>query len=203
MQNVCAPSAETAGQSPAHAPLERASLQRAMHRYARGETAAFDDVYALLAPRLYRICIHLAGRAEAEDLMQEVFVKMHRARDSFGDGGDVVAWAFAIARCAFIDRARYRKRRPAEPVPDEQLAHRASHTASPESASRGRALERLVEESLAKMPEGQRMAFVMVRIEGLGCGDAAAVLGTSVSAVKQRVFRASHELQSALDASGW
>ena len=84
----------------------------AMSRYAAGDDRAFDDVYTLLAPRLYRLCICLIGRSEADDLLQEVFLKMHRARASFVPGGSVIAWSFAIARTTSIDRMRHRGRRP-------------------------------------------------------------------------------------------
>src|SRR5215510_14585618 len=84
-----------------------------MRRYAEGEDSVFDELYALAGPRLHRFCRRLAARkSEADDLFQETFLKIHRARASYMPGSDVLYWAFAIARATYIDRLRYWRRRP-------------------------------------------------------------------------------------------
>lgn len=182
----------------------RARASSAMTRYAEGDDQAFDEVYALLSPRLYRLCICLAGRGEADDLLQEVFLKMHRARAMFVPGGNVLAWSFAIARTTCIDRQRRRKRRPEDATEHERLErHPSVDAGSPESASAGHALEQLLARQLATLSEGLRDAYVLVKIEGLSIAESAQVLGTTSSAVKQRVHRANEELKAALAKAGW
>jgi len=182
----------------------RALANDAMTRYAQGDDRAFDDVYTLLSPRLYRLCIHLIGRGEADDLLQEVFLKIHRARASFVPGGSVVAWSFAIARTTCVDRMRRKKRRPEDAVEQEQLERHGGESGScPEAASSGRALEGVLEAQLAKLSESLRSAYVLVKLEGMSCAEAGAVLGASTSAVKQRVHRATEELRAALTEAGW
>ncbi|MET0385987.1 MAG: RNA polymerase sigma factor, partial [Polyangiales bacterium] len=176
----------------------------AMDRYARGDSAAFEELYRLLSPRLYRLCTYLAGREDADELLQEVFLKLHRARASFVPGGSVVAWSYAIARTTQLDRLRRRKRRPEAPLEAAQLETRAAQPGSdPESAAAQRALEAVFEKELGELSETLRAAYVMVKLEGLGCAEAASVLGVSTSAIKQRVHRASEQLKAALQASGW
>lgn len=176
----------------------------AMNRYAAGDDRAFDDVYTLLAPRLYRLCICLIGRTDADDLLQEVFLKMHRARASFVPGGSVLAWSFAIARTTSIDRMRHRGRRPEDATSSERLElHAGGGSTDPEASSFGRALEGVFEHKLAALSESLRSAYVLVKMEGLSCAEAGEVLGASTSAIKQRVHRASEELKAAAAEAGW
>lgn len=182
----------------------RARAADAMSRYAEGDERAFDEVYALLSPRLYRLCIFLIGRGEADDLLQEVFLKMHRARATFVPGGNVLAWSFAITRTTCIDRQRRKRRRPEDATERERLElHAASDISSPESASSGHALEQLLAARLDLLSESLRTAYVLVKIEGLSVAETAQVLGTTGSAVKQRVHRANEELKTALAKAGW
>lgn len=190
--------ASDAARSGARGPDARDATD-AMTRYAQGDDRAFEQLYAALAARLHRFCVFLAGRFDAADLMQEVFLKIHRARATFMPGGNAVAWAFAIARTTYLDRMRHRKRRPEDLARDSSVVKAAVTTeASPEAISNTRALEEALEERLANMPETLRSALILVRIEGMSCEEAAAVLGTSSSAVKQRVFRASALLRATL-----
>ena len=181
-----------------------AHANAAMARYAAGDERAFPELYRLLAPRLYRLCIYLGGRNDAEELLQEVFLKIHRARASFVPEGSVVAWSYAIARTTQLDRLRRRKRRPEAPLEQAQLETRpADASCDPEHASNQRALECVLENELARLSETLRSAYVLVKVEGLSVADAASVLGASTSAVKQRVHRAMEELKHGLAVSGW
>src|SRR5262245_43942485 len=88
-------------------------LAELMRRYGMGENDTFEPLYRLLSPRLYRFCRRLTGaRTDADDLLQDTFLRLHRARATYVAGVNVLHWAYAIARSAFIDRLRYRRRRP-------------------------------------------------------------------------------------------
>src|SRR5262245_63326335 len=79
----------------------------AMERYAAGDDAAFEALYDALADRLYAyVRRHVPDPHVCDDLVQETFLRMHRARGTFMTGAAVLPWAFAIARRLVVDRVR-------------------------------------------------------------------------------------------------
>ncbi|MGK4003188.1 RNA polymerase sigma factor [Sorangium sp. So ce1036] len=184
---------------------ERDDLDEIMQRYALGEDDVFDRLYALLAPRLYRFCLRLTGGApEADDLFQESFLRIHRARASYMGGSSVFPWAFAIARSLHLDRLRYRRRHPEDVAPTgDPVVHGASAYAScPEAEVGAHEILKIVTLELNKMSELSRTAYLLLKEEGLNVSEAAAVLGTSTDVVKQRAHRAitrNHAQSRAID----
>ena len=177
-----------------------------MGRYAGGDDAAFDQLYAVLSPRLYSFCVRLAGRhGDAEDLFQDAFLKLHRSRATYVSGASVLHWAFAIVRSTHLDRLRRRARRPEQLVAstDEVLEAILENAGSPEAELNAESLARIVEQELQRMSERNRSAYILLKIEGLTVVEAAAVLGTTGEAVKQRAFRAYEALREALSRAGW
>jgi len=177
-----------------------------MRRYAGGDDAAFDELYAALSPRLYSFCVRLAGRSgDAEDLFQDAFLKLHRSRATYVSGANALHWAFAIVRSTHVDRLRRRARRPEKLVAstDEVLGAMLESAGSPESDLHAEALARIVEQELQRMSEKNRSAYILLKIEGLSAAEVAAVLGTTADAVKQRAFRAYEALREALSQAGW
>ncbi|HET7539049.1 MAG TPA: RNA polymerase sigma factor [Polyangiaceae bacterium] len=172
-----------------------------MRRYAGGDDAAFDELYTALSPRLYSFCVRLAGRnGDADDLFQDAFLKLHRSRATYVSGSSVLHWAFAIVRSTHLDRLRRRARRPEKLVAstDEALEANLHATGSPEAELHAETLARVVEQELQRMSERNRSAYILLRIEGLSVAEAAAVLGATEDAVKQRAFRAYEALREAL-----
>jgi RNA polymerase sigma-70 factor (ECF subfamily) len=181
-------------------------VDEVMRRYAGGDEAAFDELYAALSPRLYSFCVRLAGRnGDAEDLFQDAFLKLHRSRATYVSGASVLHWAFAIVRSTHLDRLRKRTRRPEKLVAstDEVLGAIFESVGSPESDLHAETLARIVEQELQRMSERNRSAYILLKIEGLSAVEAAAVLGTTGDAVKQRAFRAYEALREALSRAGW
>ncbi|HET9960577.1 MAG TPA: RNA polymerase sigma factor [Polyangiaceae bacterium] len=183
------------------------NADEAMRRYAGGDAAAFEELYAALASRLYSFCVRLAGRGgDADDLFQEAFLKLHRSRGTYAPGSNALHWAFAIVRSTYLDRLRARTRRPEElfaSVEEGPGENSGEAHASPESVLHAEALARLVERELQRMSERNRSAYVLLKLEGLTAAEAAAVLGTTGEAVKQRAFRAYEALREALSRAGW
>lgn len=177
----------------------------AMRRYSTGDAAAFDELYAALSPRLYPFCVRLAGRsADADDLFQEAFLKLHRSRATYVAGANVLHWAFAIVRSTYLDRLRRRARRPEDLIAssDETFDTLAGTDGTPESVLHAQGLARLVEQELQRMSERNRSAYILLKLEGLTASEAAAVLGTTGDAVKQRAFRAYEALRQVIARSG-
>ena len=175
---------------------QTARANAAMLRYANGDDAAFGELYGLLAPRLYRLCRWLCA-ADAGELFQEVFLKIHRARATFVDSSSVFAWASAIARKTHVDRVRYRARRPETALPSNELELRSTHAAlSPDAPLLQRELERAVEHELGLLSDNLRVAYDLVKIRGQSYLDASAQLGAPIDAIKQRVHRANEEIRA-------
>jgi RNA polymerase sigma-70 factor (ECF subfamily) len=172
----------------------------AMDRYAEGNDAAFAEVFALLAPRIQAFLRRLSGSDDlAGDLTQETFLRMHRARGSFGKGQPVVPWAYAIARNCFVSHTRsgaFRHRGRTVDVADHPIP--TGGEASSEDALSAQQTAQVVARALDAMSPTNREAFVLVRFEGLSIADAAEVLGTTQGAVKIRAFRAYEALRRAL-----
>ena len=181
----------------------KSTASAAMARYAIGDDAAFGELYDLLAPRLHaflsRRCL---DDARAEDVLQQAFLQMHAARRHFTPGAEVMPWAFAIARRLLIDAARRDGRERAHGTggddPAAVIDDRPSQDPSPTSVVRSRHLLRLVEQELDRVNPSHRVAFELVKLDGVSLAEAAQMLGTTVMAVKLRVHRALEALQEKL-----
>lgn len=173
----------------------------AMERYARGDEAAFADVYDAIGPRLlYFLRKATRDPSAAEDLMQQTLLHMHRGRGSFIPGAPVMPWAWAIARRLVIDSARRRRleRRlfSETPADDDRVTYDPS--AAADDLLRTRRLAWRVQQRIDALPELQWTAYRLLRQEGLSLKRAAEILGTSVTAVKLRAHRASVALRALL-----
>lgn len=179
---------------------DSAALDDAMDRYARGEDAAFGDVYDLLAPRLFGFLLrYTRDHARAEDVVQQTMLQMHRHRGRFLPGAEVIPWAFAIARRLLIDSHRRGGREVLAFTDDDSAAQLLVALDAPadQIAMAKEVAARLTEE-LAKLPENQRVAFELIKQDGLSVAEAAQTLGTTVAAVKLRAHRAYEALREAL-----
>ncbi|HXK20787.1 MAG TPA: RNA polymerase sigma factor [Polyangiaceae bacterium] len=171
-----------------------------MERYALGDDAAFAVVYDALADRLLGFLRgKLGSLSRAEDLVQQTFLRMHRARGSFVSGSAVLPWAFAIARRLLIDELRRSRRHalaPEQAIADEVT--RPSPDPGAQDLLEADELARRLQQRLSALPATQREAFELTRLQGLSHGEAAQVLGMTVQAVKLRTHRASIALRGVL-----
>ena len=181
-----------------------ALLDAAMDRYARGEDAAFEEVYDGLAPRLQSFLLRYThDRARAEDVVQQTMLQIHRARGRFTLGGQVVPWAFAIARRLLIDQHRRGGREVLAPTGDDSLTQLlAAVDARADDVVIAKEVAGKLAEELARLPENQRVAFELIKQDGLSVAEAAQVLGTTVAAVKLRAHRAYEAMRAVLATLG-
>jgi RNA polymerase sigma factor (sigma-70 family) len=167
-----------------------------MGRYCAGDAGAFHALYARIAPRLLRYLVSLVGeRATAEDLLQLTFLKLHEARDLYVRGADPLPWLYTIAHRTFLDEMRRRRRARVKltddgdlPVPVEQRADLSGARESSQPADP--ALAQLTLAALAQLPANQREALVLTKLHGRSHAEAAAITGTTASAIKLRAHRA-------------
>lgn len=176
------------------------ALDRAMDAYANGDDAAFETLYDGLAPRLEPFLLRLTGnRARAEDALQQTMLQIHRARGRFVAGAAVVPWAFAIARRVAIDHHRRGSREILGTDDDDATLNLvAAVDAHADEVAIAKELAKRLERELEAIPDNQRAAFELIKLDGLSVADAAAVLGTTVAAVKVRAHRAYEALRAAI-----
>jgi len=164
----------------------------------RRDASAFDAVYALHEPRVFRFLLRLAGRREvAEDLFQETWLKVARHAGDLAPDTDLVAWIFTIARnCyrsyrrwALLDLTRIAElgREPLPPVP------------SPEKDAAARASAAAVSRAFSHLSAPHREVLLLAAVEGLDTTQIALVLGLTPEAVRQRLHRARSELAGKLE----
>ena len=169
-------------------------------RYCRGDAAAFQRLYALLAARILAYLTGLLGdKAAAEDALQLTFLKVHEARSSYVMGANPVPWIYTIAHRTALDEIRKRKRsrvrlnKEGEGAAAEPAAHitGVAADAHPDPADRpdpSAAAGALA--ALAKLPDNQRQALILTKVHGRSIADAAMITGSTPGAIKQRAHRA-------------
>jgi RNA polymerase sigma-70 factor (ECF subfamily) len=188
---------ERTGQAAVH-PLDEVT-----DRYARGDDGALDEMYRLGAPRvrsfLARLCADLAL---ADDLTQDAFLRICRARGTFAAGAPALPWMLAIARNAFRDhvrRDRVRRTHLAISAQAEDDRQPLVPTNGSDRAVIARQMLGVAQQTLMTLPVRQREAFVLLRFEGLSLTEIGLVLGATEAAVKILVHRAYVVLRAALD----
>ena len=181
-----------------------ALLDAAMDRYARGDDSAFEEIYDGLAPRRQSFLLrYTQDRARAEDVVQQTMLQIHRARGRFTLGGQVVPWAFAIARRLLIDQHRRGGREVLAPSGDDNLTQLLEAVdARADDVVIAKEVAGKLADELARLPENQRVAFELIKQDGLSVAEAAQVLGTTVAAVKLRAHRAYEAMRAVLTTLG-
>lgn len=175
-------------------PVEDSAL---MLRYQEGDTAAFEELYRRHSDALYRYFLRLGSdSAIAEDLYQEAWSKIIRARESYRPTAKFTTYLYRVAHNCFIDYVRRNKRhtRIADVEPDLQ----PSPDSSPESQAESKLARERLEKALESLPDEQRDVFLLHEEAGLGLDDIASVTGSNREATKSRLRYAVRKLKAAL-----
>jgi RNA polymerase sigma-70 factor (ECF subfamily) len=161
----------------------------------RGDRSAFERLYERHGARMKSIAANLLGSvSDAEDAVQETFLKVHRGAAAFRGGARFSTWVYRILLNSCYDQIRRRKRKPEiELAPDGTPAARNLPAAAADHPLR---LE--LEDAVARLGERPRTAFLMSAVEGLSHREVAEVLGISETASRSLVFEARRELQRML-----
>jgi RNA polymerase sigma-70 factor (ECF subfamily) len=177
---------------------QRRSLSAAMDRYADGDNAAFGTIYDLLEPCLLGYFTRwVRNTSAAEDLTQQTFEHLIKARHNYVRGSDLLAWAFAIGRNILHDAHRKTKREVLRDMTEDYIRE-VSRDSNPDEVAATKQMIERVQHELEKLPETQRAAFDLVRQEGLSAAETAEVLGTSEVGVRLRVHRVYEVIRSVL-----
>ena len=172
------------------------------------KVARFErDALQYLDP-LYGAALRMTRNpADAEDLVQETYMKAFAAFDSFTDGTNLKAWLFRILTNTYINIYRKRQRQPlqtgSDDLTDWQLHEVESHDSRGLRSAEAEALDRLADQdvvdALAALPEDFRMAVYLADVEGFAYKDIAEIMDTPVGTVMSRLHRGRKLLRSALE----
>lgn len=160
-----------------------------------GDTDAYAGLVARYRDRLGRYAVRMLGNmADAEEALQDTFIRGYRSLARCNDPGRFGAWIFGILvnRCRTIGAQRARRQRSV--VTDEAVLARASVGDTAED----HAWREAIEWALARIPPANREAFLLKYVEELSYDEMSDVTGASISALKMRVLRAREELQRLL-----
>jgi RNA polymerase sigma-70 factor, ECF subfamily len=175
-----------------------------MARYQAGDGAAFDALVALVGPILYRFFVHgqVGDATVADDLYQELWLRAHDARHTFRPGEPVLPWLFGVARHVVLDhRRRFARHRRRVDALEQAGDAAASVLPQPAAAADTRAeTAQMLHLAMEGLPESQREALFLLKVEGLPVKEAARIAGTSEGALKVRAHRAYAAVRARLDA---
>jgi RNA polymerase sigma-70 factor (ECF subfamily) len=169
------------------------NLEELMTRYQAGDFASARSLIESISPALHRFfALQARNRTDADDLLQEVWLRIHQVRHTYQPGRPLLPWIYAIARHVRVDHYR-RSHRSA--VREQLLSDVAEATAASAPASQ-HPLE--LEELLAPLSESQREVLQMLKVAGMSLEEVARATSSSVGSVKQKVHRAYKKLRQTI-----
>jgi len=170
-----------------------------MLAYARGDAAAFDQLYARYRQPLYRYLVHATGQAAvADDLYQDVWSRIIASRGRFKRGAGFKRWAFRIAHNRLIDHWRAQKQTDGDS--EATLGRLADEDPGrqPESEQARTEQARALRSALMALPEDQREAFLLQQEAGLSLAEIAERKGVGRETIKSRLRYAVNKLRDRL-----
>src|SRR5258708_20687250 len=170
------------------------NLDRWMERYQQADPEAPVVLVEALSPALLRFFrSQVANREQADDLLQETWLRIHRVRHTYRPGAPVLPWIYAIARRVRVDGYRRTRRITLHEIAMEVLPERSAQA---EARNPGPAFDTLV----AALPEAQRGVVTMLKVGGLTLEEVARATSSTVGAVKQKAHRAYERLRDLLQS---
>jgi RNA polymerase sigma-70 factor (ECF subfamily) len=171
-------------------------------RAAAGDRSAFQSLVERHRSMVYRVAFQFAGNHhDAEDIAQEVFIKVYRSLDRFRQDAQLSSWMYRIVMNACIDHRRRHEPAGAAPFGEEaehKMLNTPEETPGPEDRAYAGELGHVLEVEIGRLPKGQRIVFIMRHHQGMKLCEIAAALGLAEGTVKRQLHAAVHRLRAAL-----
>jgi RNA polymerase sigma-70 factor, ECF subfamily len=171
-------------------------------RAAGGDASAFQALVERHRSMVYRVAYQFAGNHhDAEDIAQEVFIKVYRSLDRFRQDSQLSSWMYRIVMNACIDHRRRQVPAGAAPFGEEaeqKMLNTPEARPGPEDRAYAGELGQVLESEIGRLPKGQRIVFVMRHHQGMKLCEIAVALGLAEGTVKRQLHAAVHRLRQAL-----
>lgn len=185
-------------EAPARA--ERPAVDPALVRRAKaGEPGAFDDLVRACLPRVLAVARSVVGgAADAEDVAQAVFYKLHRRLDTYREDASFLTWLYRVVVNAANDKLKARRRERTTQSEEFERIPVAPESYDPAAVAGREDLREQVRLAVRELPEKFRDVVVLREAHGLSCEDVASALGIPFGTVVSRLFRARAKLKAIL-----
>ena len=171
-------------------------------RAAGGDASAFQALVERHRAMVYRVAYQFAGNHhDAEDIAQEVFIKVYRSLDRFRHDAQLTSWMYRIVMNACIDHRRRFRASTSAATGDEaeyRMLNAPEETPGPEERAYAGELGEVLQLEIGRLPKGQRIVFVMRHYQGMKLCEIADALDLAEGTVKRQLHAAVHRLREAL-----
>ncbi len=166
-------------------------LRDLMTRYQAADPGALEELVRRISPALARYFGASRSRADAEDLLQDCWLRIHRARHTFRPSEPVMPWIYGIARHTRLDAYRKRRRMEARETLVAAVPEALHRSAPPELPSEEDSFDRMIE----NLPQSQKEVLILMKVSGMSLEEVARATSSTIGAVKQKVHRAYEALR--------
>lgn len=182
------PDSSQTGLSGYEHPARTGELELLMARYQTEDAQAGALLVEKLSTQIFQYFLaHVRNRSNAEDLLQDFWLRIHNARHTFRSGEPLLPWLYAIAHRVRIDDYRRNRKLRLQDTLDEHSPYAAEGKPAPKQDIR---------ELLRDLPASQREAILLMKVSGMSLEEVARATGSTVGAVKQKVHRGYERLRS-------
>lgn len=169
-------------------------------RAAKGDPAAWDQVIELYGERIYNLALRFTGQAaEAEDLTQDIFLKLYRQLDRYRGDVPLVAWALKLSRNACIDHYRHLRSRHYGQTLGDEVLDLLTAEGDPQRSYQRAENRRLVHRALADLPTAQATVIMLRDLQGFTYDEIACFYDVPIGTIKSRLNRARRQLVGVLE----
>jgi RNA polymerase sigma-70 factor (ECF subfamily) len=168
------------------------------HRLRRGDPRAFEELVIAYQHRIFGVALRmLRNRGEAEEIAQEVFLRVHRAVEDFRGEAKLSTWLYAITSRLCLNRLASGERRASRE--GEESLERLRADADPAAHVERVELEAALQRAITELPEERRIMVVLRDFEGLSYEEIATALDLPLGTVRSRLHRARTDLKEKLE----
>lgn len=171
-----------------------------INKLKAGDTSAFGELISAYGNRVINTCYRfLLDKEDAEDVSQEVFIEVYQSIKSFRGDSKLSTWILRIAVSKSLDEIKKQKRKKRvssafKKVHLDDLANWLADSSTPEKHLSGKEDMKEIIKAMDTLPDSQRIAFTLSKVEGYSNTEIAEIMKTTIIAVESLIYRAKKEL---------